>query len=198
MQWQKPFTQLERMRQWVYEAEEILAAQWLAEDELSNEKVGTRFDEWCKGLKQLAQGGGLSEVEAGCLSHFLKITASLRPHLIQCYSLSGLPRTNNEMEGFIRKLKTRYRRVSGRKNWSSYLLRYGRSVAYYEYLAQSELSETEVAQILGRVDRQGWREVRILDRREAEEQLKKTRFRRDPVKFLSTLAERWEQSLVGT
>ncbi len=31
----------------------------------------------------------------------------------------------NEMEGYIRGLKTRYRRISGRKNWNAYLLRYG-------------------------------------------------------------------------
>jgi hypothetical protein len=34
------------------------------------------------------------------------------------------------MEGCIRVIKTRYRRISGRKNWDGYLLRYGRRVTY--------------------------------------------------------------------
>jgi hypothetical protein len=36
------------------------------------------------------------------------------------------------MEGFIRSVKTRYRRISGRKNWNRYLIRYGARVAFYE------------------------------------------------------------------
>jgi len=48
---------------------------------------------------------------------------NLRSHLVQCYDQEGFPRTNNEMERSIRALKTRYRRISGRKNWNSYLLR---------------------------------------------------------------------------
>jgi hypothetical protein len=43
-----------------------------------------------------------------------------------------------DMEGYIRSLKTRYRRVSGRKNWNSYLLRYGRCVAYYDWLERGD------------------------------------------------------------
>jgi hypothetical protein len=53
----------------------------------------------------------------------------LRPGLVQCYDIDGFPRTNNEMERTIRAIKMHYRRISGRKNWNNYLLRYGRCVA---------------------------------------------------------------------
>jgi hypothetical protein len=58
------------------------------------------------------------------------VLANLRSHLVECYDRQEFPRTNNDMERSIRALKTQSRRVSGRKNWNGYLLRYGRAVAY--------------------------------------------------------------------
>jgi hypothetical protein len=94
----------------------------------------TRFDAWVAQLKEHTSREQLTATEQQGLNHLLQVTASLRPQLIQCYDVPGLPRTNNDMEGFIRAIKTRYSRVSGRKNWNRYLLRYGRRVAYYEAL----------------------------------------------------------------
>jgi len=37
------------------------------------------------------------------------------------------------MERTIRAIKMQYRRITGRKNWNKYLLRYGRCVAYQEW-----------------------------------------------------------------
>ena len=82
----------------------------------------------------------LSELEQDCLSQFLQQLSHLRPHLVQCYDREGFPRTNNEMERSIRGLKTQYRRISGRKNWNSYLLRYGRCVAYSDWWEQDASS----------------------------------------------------------
>lgn len=201
------------MHRWVLAAEEILSGDYFrlnqppqpskmvekeSKLELSNEQVGQRFDEWCKELDQLQTDQNLSEVEKHCLTHFLAITAHLRPHLIQCYSLVGMPRTNNEMEGYIRSLKTRYRRVSGRKNWGSYLLRYGRSVAYYEYLSREGLGEAEISQLFEGVEARLWRKVRQSDRFEQQDQLKRFRFKRDSQKFLGNLLARWEGIPVGT
>ncbi len=200
------------MRSWVLQTEEILSGDYFSPNQpgsskvgeqksklaLSNEQVGQRFDEWCEELEQLQSEPGLSEVEKQSLSHFLAITTNLRPHLIQCYSLAGMPRTNNEMEGYIRSLKTRYRRVSGRKNWGSYLLRYGRSVAYYEYLSRSGCSEAEMRKLLEGVEAQLWRKVRQNDRLEQHAQLKRFRFKRDSEKYLAELVKRWEDSLAGT
>jgi len=40
------------------------------------------------------------------------------PRLFHCDDVAGMPRTNSDLEGFIRSVKTRYRRISGRKNWN--------------------------------------------------------------------------------
>ena len=67
--------------------------------------------------------------ERQCLEHFVHVTRNMRSQLIECYELDALPRTNNDREGFIRSIKTGYRRISGRKHWNRYLLRYGRRVS---------------------------------------------------------------------
>jgi hypothetical protein len=111
-----------------------LAGQWAAPEEtLTNASVALRFDTWCQQLARLASTEPLSANEQDCLTHFLKVTADLRLHLIQCYDVKDFRRTNNDMERYIRSLKTRYRRISGRKNWNAYLLRYGSCIAYYDW-----------------------------------------------------------------
>ena len=212
-QWQDEIAQVKRMQSWVLGAEEILSGEYFRHNpvqpitevsdkenelELSNEQVGQRFDEWCEELRHLQTDPALSIVEQQSLNHFLAITSNLRPHLIQCYTLAGMPRTNNEMEGYIRSLKTRYRRVSGRKNWGSYLLRYGRSVAYYEYLSRAGMAEVEMSGLIGGVELQLWRRIRQSDRAEQQDQLKRFRFKRDSQKFLGKLESRWENRLIGT
>src|SRR5215210_7579879 len=165
------------MHGWVLEAEAILSGSWAAgEDAVTNAEVAVRFDAWVAKLQAAASGQPLTATEQACLQHFLQVTASLRPQLIQCYDLPGLPRTNNDMEGFIRAIKTRYRRVSGRKNWNRYLLRYGRRVAYYEAQVRSAGGEAGVNGAIERVTPQQWRSGRAEQRARQADQLKQYRF----------------------
>jgi hypothetical protein len=198
-QWQQQINQLRRMYEWLLKTEHILSGQWVTSEEaLTNEHVAQRFDSWITSLTQLAASHSLSDQEQDCLRHFLKITQGLRPHLIQWYDLTGFPRTNNDMEGYIRSLKTRYRRVSGRKNWNSYLLRYGRCIAYYDWLERAGLSPAEIAHMLHGVGHQQWKEMRTQYRYEQREQLKIYRFRHKRERYLNALEARWAATGTGT
>ena len=73
---------------------------------MSNEKVGRRFDRWRKTLARRLSDARLSPVERECLAPFLQVLSNLRPYLIQCYDRKEFPRTNNELERSIRRLKT--------------------------------------------------------------------------------------------
>ena len=191
-QWREDLTRVRRMHGWVVEAEAILSGSWAGgEEQVTNAGVAARFDAWIATLQDKARGQQLSETEQGCLRHFLQVTASLRPQLIQCYDVVGLPRTNNDMEGFIRAIKTRYRRVSGRKNWNRYLLRYGRRVAYYEAQVRSGGGETGVNEAVARVRPAQWRSARAEQRERPEDQLKQHRFRHKRATFLHRLEARW-------
>ena len=83
--WREQVTAVRRMREWVIQTEHILAGQWVAPGEtLTNASVALHFDTWCQQLAQLASLEPLSLNKQDCLTHFLKVTADLRPHLIQC------------------------------------------------------------------------------------------------------------------
>jgi hypothetical protein len=113
------------MRQWVLDAEHILDGSWAKPGErLSNrEQWDDARDRWRKQLAHSLREGSWTPVEQACLKQFLHVLENRRPHLILCYDREQFPRTNNDMEGSIRGLKTRYRRISGRKNWNSYATR---------------------------------------------------------------------------
>jgi hypothetical protein len=190
--WRDELEGVRRMHAWVLEAEAILSGSWAgAEEAVTNAGVVLRFDAWIARLKEEASAQQLTETEQACLRHFLQVTDSLRPQLIACYDVVGLPRTNNDMEGFIRAIKTRYRRVSGRKNWNRYLLRYGRRVAYYEAQVRSVGGEAGVNGAVEQVTPQQWREGRAEQRARQADQLKQYRFRHKRAQFLQGLEARW-------
>jgi hypothetical protein len=115
----------------------------------------------------------------------------LRSHLVQCYDREDFPRTNNDLERSIRGLKTQYRRVSGRKNWNAYLLRYGRSVAYAAWWEPDAAHHQSLERQVGRLDRSRWRELRRQSSRAQREQLIRFRFRHKRQSLLASLETRW-------
>jgi len=190
--WKKQLGQVKRMRQWVLDAEHILSGRWVqAGDVVSNATVGERLDAWRQELAKQGSDGTLSELEQACLTEFLQVLTNLRPHLVQCYDQQGFPRTNNELERSIRGLKTQYRRVSGRKNWNSYLLRYGRSVAYAAWWEQDAAHQQQLEHHVARLDRTRWRVFQRETKAAQSEQLKRFRFRHKRQQYLVSLEARW-------
>jgi hypothetical protein len=189
-----------RMHERVLQAERILSGDALQAEgvPISNATVAARFDSWCAGLEEQLCEGQMSETERACLEHFVHVTGNMRPQLILCYDLEGLPRTNNEMEGFIRSIKTRYRRLSGRKNWNRYLLRYGRRVAYYEAQMREGASAAEMEERVSGVSHRRWRAARVEQRTRQEEQLKQYRVRHRRRQFLERLEVRWREATQRT
>jgi hypothetical protein len=198
-QWQEAIDSLKYMRDWVLTAEHILSGVWADSQEPSgNACVRERFDQWCAILAHLQTTGSLNEQEQHCLTHFLQITHNLHPHLFLCYDRPDFPRTNNDMESYIRLLKTRYRRISGRKNWNNYLLRYGRCVAYYDCLRREVGSDAALEIRLKQVSHPQWQATRFQCRDRQNDQLKRWRFRHKREHFLRTLEQRWAATGPGT
>ena len=52
--------------------------------------------------------------------------------LFTCYRVAGMPRTNNDLETFLRHLKCGQRRITGRKNVHDFVVRYGRFAAFLD------------------------------------------------------------------
>ncbi len=190
--WAGQLAQVKRMHGWVLDAEHLLDGSWAQEGEVvSNATVESHLDAWREQMVGHLTDGTLSELERECLTEFVQVLANLRPHLVQCYDRKDFPRTNNEMERSIRGLKTRYRRISGRKNWNAYLLRHGRSVAYYEWWEQDTAKRQQLVEQASRLDRTRWRQLRREATTAGSEQLTRFRFRHKRQAFLASLEARW-------
>lgn len=177
----------------VLEAEHILDGSWATQLEpLSNERVAERFDHWRTNLAERSRDPMLPEMEQQCLQQFLQVLSNMRPYLIQCYDCPQFPRTNNETEREIRAIKTRYRRISGRKNWNSYLLRYGRCVVFYEWWEREPERGPQLEHKLKQVKPEQWRQHRQQTSSAQREQLQRFRFRRKRSVYLASLETRWE------
>lgn len=196
--------QMKRMRQWVIDAENILNGSWVEIPEESqddretlqkklstNKEVALRFDQFLEDLRREYEIGEMSQTERKCLEEFLRVLSNLRPHLIQCYDLEAFPRTNNEMEGFIRQTKARYRRISGRKSWNAYLLRHGRNAPFYAWWAAKPERWQTFQELAQKIDHQTWKEAKKETSSSQSEQLKRFRFLHRRPEFLSTLEGRW-------
>jgi hypothetical protein len=190
--WAEQLEQVKRLHGWLLEVEHLLDASLMPEGEVvSNVTVGIRLDSWRERMSTLLTNGSLSELERECLTEFLHVLSNLRPYLVQCYDQQDFPRTNNDMERSIRGLKTQYRRVSGRKNWNAYLLRYGRCVAYAAWWEQDTAHHQYLEQHAAGLDRVRWRELRQETTLAQSEQLTRFRFRHKRQSLLVSLEDRW-------
>jgi hypothetical protein len=121
---------------------------------------------------------------AGAVDHFGKVARSYRPGLFHCYAVADLPRTNNDLEQLFGSSRHHDRRATGRRTASPGMVVRG-SVRLIAAVATR--LDPPVARDLGRVDREGWRQVRrSLDQRRRSRCLQ-SRFRRDPEAYLAAL-----------
>ena len=186
--------QIRSMRAWVLEVEHILDGSWATQaEEISNAEVGRRLDACLSRLATFLQADGRTEDEQLRLGHLLKVLTHLRPGLVHCYDIRGFPRTNNDMERTIRAVKMHYRRISGRKNWNSYVLRYGRCVVYQEWWHQQPDGDARLSARLTHLAPGSWRQVRQETRDSHQELLNRYRFRHRPLAYLAALEARWDQ-----
>lgn len=198
-QWRADLRLVARLHADVLAAEGILSGKTLeAEGQpVTNATVEQRYAQWGAELRARLQDATLSETERRCLEHFLHVTKNMSLRLFQCYDQNALPRTNNDLEGFIRSVKTRYRRISGRKNWNRYLIRYGARVAFYE--ARSQTGEIAgMTEGMRRVNGYRWRQGRTEQTARQQEQLKQYRVRHRRDAYLADLEARWAALQPGT
>jgi len=93
---------------WVYQVARVLAN----EEALPADAVRDRYQAV---LHHLAEGRAAAGHLAPALDQFLKVSASYAPHLFHCYTVPGLPRTNNALEQLFGSARYHERRASGRK-----------------------------------------------------------------------------------
>jgi hypothetical protein len=91
-----------------------------------------------------------------CLVTFVKVTKSHREGLFHCIEDARIPRTNTTIEVKIGRMKRGYRRISGRKSWHGYLVRFGASLVMLE----ESWTREQVLDVIKRIPYEEYRRTR--------------------------------------
>ena len=182
-------TQVERyrrQRQWLIDLDHLLDPE--RDPPKTSISVRQSVDRY---LIDLTTCGAHDTEDQKVAAHINQIFRSFWWGLFTCYDVACLPRTNNELERFIRQIKMGYRRVSGRKNVHDYIIRYG------AYAALVDPSES-LDELLARMDEVDQKEF-LKERKRLNltllEEVKIHRFRYHRAEYLTELETRWEAAV---
>jgi len=109
--------------------------------------------------------------------------------LYHCYDVPGLPRTDNALEQFYRRVKTEQRRITGRKRADAFVVRVGGFAVYAT--AASGTAESVLREHLAAVPAVSWQQQRVHLRQTQARQTKMRRFRLRRAVYLADLEARW-------
>ena len=131
-------------------------------------------------LEEREQAGELKEG----LDHFLKVTASYGNGLFHCYSVEGLPRTNNDLEQTFGSFRHHQRRCTGQKKSpvSTVVRGSSRLIAAIATKLRT-FRDSDLAQ----VNLKQWRNIRSELKRINHSRIQQRRFRKNPDVYLESL-----------
>jgi hypothetical protein len=130
---------------------------------------------------------------APALGHFQKVTRSYWPGLFACYTVPGLPRTNNDLEQFFGAYRSHERRATGRKAASPALLLSGPLCVI---AAAATRLHTYSAAALAPESVNAWQALRQAREIRRQQRTLRRRFRRDPASYLAKLEEDFLQLIL--
>jgi hypothetical protein len=132
-----PFTdqvaRLRRQRQWLIDLEHLLDPTPQPDQSLpTSQSVAQAVDGYLVDL-MVQVTPELDEEDQLVATHIVQTFRNRWWGLFTCYDVDGLPRTNNELETYLRRIKTGQRRISGRTNVHDFIIRYGRYVTCVDH-----------------------------------------------------------------
>lgn len=175
-----------RQRQWLIDLDHLLDPE--RDLPKSSASVRQAVDRYLIGLTTRSTHDAEDQRVA---NHINQIFRSFWWGLFTCYDVEGLPRTNNELERFIRQIKMGHRRVSGRKNVHDFIIRYGA----YAALVDPAESLDELLARMDEVDQEEFLKERKRLKLTLLEEAKDHRFRYHRADYLAELEARWEAAV---
>jgi hypothetical protein len=108
--------------------------------------------------------------------------------LFTCYDHYYIPRTNNDLEQFFRRTKACHRRITGLRNWNSYIIRNGEMIVLVDDALRQKHAITRLRKVSYETyaSRKGKWSARLF------ENIQRRRFNRNPQAFLQQLEDQWE------
>jgi len=175
-----------RQRQWLIDLEHLLDPE--REPPKNSAQVKQAVDGY---LADLTNRRTHDAEDQRVAAHIHQIFHSFGWGLFTCYDVAGLPRTNNELERFMRQIKMGRRRVSGRKNVHDFIIRYGA----YAALVDPAESLDELLARLTEVDQEEFLKERKRLNLTLRDETKIHRFRHHRADYLAELETRWEMAV---
>lgn len=123
--------------------------------------------------------------------HIGVVLRRLGDGLYACYDVPDLPRTDNALEQFYRRVKSEQRRITGRKRADAFVVRVGGFAVYATAMAASGTPEGTLCAHLARVPAAAWQHHRAQLRVTQARQTKMRRFRLHRAAYLADLEARW-------
>jgi hypothetical protein len=125
------------------------------------------------------------------VEHLVTVLRRLGPGLYHCYDVPGLPRTDNDLEQFFRRVKADQRRITGHKRADAFVVRVGGFAVYATAAATTPTAS--LLQALAAVPASAWQRERAILRANQDRQTKMRRFRLHRAAYLADLEARWTQ-----
>jgi hypothetical protein len=188
-----PFTpryrQLKRQRGWVVELEHRLdppTGEGLPRP--SGQQVRQRVKTF---LAELRQHSEHHPQDAAVVAHISKTFAQRWPRLFACYAWPERYRTNNALETFFGRLRTRQRQINGHKATHDFILRYGEWAVFIDPQESFEPVLKRIQQFKQHDFDQEYARFHT-----AQQRLQVlSRFRRQPRRCLATLEQEWAEAV---
>ena len=133
--------------------------------------------------------GDLPEWLGPSIEHVIIVLRRLGHGLYHCYDVPGLPRTDNDLEQFYRRVKALERRITGHKRSDTFVVRLGGFVVYA--VAASGEPERALLADFASVPAVVWQRERDLLQATYRRQTQMRRFRLRRTAYLADLEARW-------
>src|SRR5207247_10639053 len=140
---------------------------------LPRPRTSPRAYQALEGLEADLAGGRVSDWLREPVRHLGVVLRRLGEGLYHSYDVPGLPRTDNALEQFYRRVKTEQRRITGRKRSDAFVVRVG-GFAVYATAASGD-SEAALLDQLAAVPAAEWQRERATLRATQERQTKMRR-----------------------
>jgi hypothetical protein len=157
----------------------------------SGAQVRARVEAYLTELTDAVADGRVSPRLQAAVEHVVVVLRRLGSGLYHCYDVPGLPRTDNDLEQFYRRVKSGQRRITGHKRSDAFVVRVG-GFAVYATAAGSDPEPKVLAQ-LATVSAAAWQQERATLRANQARQTKMRRFRLQRTAYLADLEARWVQ-----
>lgn len=140
-------------------------------------------------IEQAVATGDLAAWLHPALTHLVTVLRRLGNGLYHCYDVPDLPRTDNGLEQFYRRVKACERRITGHRRSDQFVMRVGSAAVYA--VAADAISEAALLRQIAQVPASIWQAGPLRLRAHQARQATMRRFRLHRAAFLADLEARW-------